>query len=109
MCFNIKGNSIIYIWNYSYFKGILQVFNVEFLKFRILATLNFHPWGTLMQHIDLFINNVGVTYTFQIKYIFLHLTQSYKSKTCWSISFMFGRRMSKLLLSVIPTPGVTFS
>ena len=32
-------------WNFEYFGGIQQVLNSDFLKFRILEILNFHPWA----------------------------------------------------------------
>ena len=31
-------------WNFYYFGGIQQVLNSDFLKFRILELLNFHPY-----------------------------------------------------------------
>ena len=33
-----------HLWNFLYFGGILQVLNSDFLKFRILEILNFHPY-----------------------------------------------------------------
>ena len=45
-------------WNFYYFEGIQQVLYSDFLKFRILEILNFHPCNWFSEQIMLFTEKI---------------------------------------------------